>query len=326
MRISVTTMTLAAFLRMTCGWRNVALGLWAATLVVPAAGERPLRTQANPADYWVATDHLSRTLPGHEVAGPRRPGKVVGIFYFLWCGYHADRVHDVTKILATGEPEKHWGPKGATHFWGEPEYGYYHSSDPWVIRRDLQMLVNAGVDFIYLDVTNAILYEKTVDVLLETIRKMRSEEIPAPGVVFTTNTASGKVMNRIHERFYKGGKHDDLWFKWDGKPLIFGQEDDPELRPEVRSSFTIKFSWAWTKTKVEPNHWQWIDTSPQDYGWSDSPDKPEQIPVAVASHATNSIGRSHHKGSHPPVGPDYRTKFSAQGLHFEEQWLSLIHI
>ena len=167
-----------------------------------SAALQPARNR-NPADHWVATDALGRTLPEHREVGPRRPEKYVGIFYFVWNGHHASRVYDIPKILATGEPEKHWGPPGVTHFWSEPEQGYFHSSDPWVIRRDMQMLVNAGVDFIFLDVTNRRLFEDSVDALLKVIRQMRTERIPAPGVVFTTNTASGKTINRIYDRFYK---------------------------------------------------------------------------------------------------------------------------
>jgi hypothetical protein len=37
-------------------------------------------------DTWTATDALGRTLIGHEQAGPPRPDKFVGAFYFLWNG------------------------------------------------------------------------------------------------------------------------------------------------------------------------------------------------------------------------------------------------
>ena len=269
---------------------------------------------------WVATDALGRHLPVHRETGDRRPGKFVGIFYFVWVGNHTPKVYDITKILKVPEEERQWGPYKATHFGCEPEYSYFHSSDPWVIRRDMQMLVNAGVDFLFLDVTNGLIYEESVDALLGVIRAMRDKGIHAPGVVFTTNGGGGATINRIHDRFYKDGQHEDLWFQWDGKPVIFGTKDDPKIREELKDYFTIKRSWAWTATKTEPDHWQWLDTSPQDYGWSASPDIPEQIPVTAASHATNSIGRSYHDGAQPPVGPDYLTEFTSQGLHFEEQW------
>ncbi|MFT5130804.1 MAG: hypothetical protein ACI8W8_004435 [Rhodothermales bacterium] len=274
-----------------------------------------------PADNWVATDALGRSLPGHKETGDRRAEKYVGLFYFVWVGNHTQKVYDISKILEEqDESKRQWGPAHAYHFGCEPEQGYYHAADPWVIRRDMQMLVNADVDFLFLDVTNGLIYEDSVDALLAVIGQMRAEGIPAPQVTFVTNAASGRIMNRLYERFYKDPKRADLWFRWEGRPLIFGIADDPVLRKDVAEHFTIKRSWAWTATKKEPNHWQWLDSYPQDYGWSEFPEIPEQIPVAAASHASNSIGKSYRDGSQPPVGPKYLTEHTHRGLFFEEQW------
>jgi len=271
-------------------------------------------------DHWVATDALGRTLPSHSETGARRPGKYVGVFYFVWVGNHTQKVYDISKILKEEESERTWGPIGATHFWGEPEQGYFHASDPWVIRRDMQMLVNADVDFIFLDVTNTLIYPNTVDQLLKVIKQMRAEGIPAPEVVFMTNSASGRTMNRIYDRFCKDPAFKGLWFEWEDRPLIFGIASDPELRKELADYFTIKRSWAWTAAKTEPDHWQWQDTHPQDYGWSQAPDTADQIPVSAASHAANSMGKSYHNGRQPTVHPDYNTDHTHEGLYFEEQW------
>ncbi|MFK7849792.1 MAG: sulfatase-like hydrolase/transferase [Akkermansiaceae bacterium] len=285
--------------------------------------QAPAVHQAHTTDNWVATDALGRSLPGHSEVGDRRPEKHVGIFYFVWVGNDTGKVYDISKILVErDESKRRWGPEREYHFGCEPEYGYFHASDPWVIRRDMQMLANAGVDFLYIDVTNALIYEETVDQLLKVIQQMRKEGIPVPQVTFVTNAASGRIINRIYDRFYKNPKHRGIWFEWEGKPLIFGVADDPILRKEVGEHFTIKRSWAWTDAKKKPDHWQWLDTWPQDFGWSESPDVPDQIPVATASHASNSIGKSYQyrtKGS-PPVGPDYLTEKTGHGLFFEEQW------
>jgi hypothetical protein len=92
------------------------------------------------------------------------------------------------------------------------------------------------------------------------------------------------------------------------------------LRKELADYFTIKRSWAWTAAKTEPDHWQWQDTYPQNYGWSQSPDIADQMSVSAASHAANSMGKSYHDGRQPAVRPDYTTEFTHQGLYFEEQW------
>ena len=237
-----------------------------------------------PSDHWVATDALGRSLPTHAEAGDRRAGKYVGVFYFVWVGNHTQTVYDISKILKDKESERKWGPERAMHFACEPAYGYFHASDPWVLRRDMQMLANADIDFIYLDVTNKPLYEKTVEQLLKVISQMRREGIAAPQVSFVTNYQSGEHLNRLHDHFYKDPQYEGLWLEWEGRPLIFGVPRDPKLRKEVADYFTIKRCWAWTSARTRPNHWQWLDKYPQDYGWSKSPDIPDQIPVSAASH------------------------------------------
>lgn len=275
---------------------------------------------------WVVTDALGRTLSTYEDVGPIRENRKVGVFYYLWSGFHGTKVYDITKILQKNpvnpmSPNNlDWGPKGAFHFWGEPEYGYFRSEDPWVIQRDLQMLSNAQVDFIFFDVTNAFTYLETVKTLCEVSTSMRSQGIPTPEICFLTNSNSGKTMNSLYDEFYSKGLYKDLWFYWNGKPLIMGKPDDTVLRPEVRNFFTLKYSWAWTQTQTEPNHWQWLDKYPQDWGWSIQASKPEQITVSVAHHPSNPLGKSYHDGSQPEVDANYLTRFTNEGLQFEEQW------
>ena len=226
---------------------------------LPGAECVPAEDYADRVDNWVATDALGRTLPDHAQVGDRRPGKFVGIFYFVWVGNHTEKVYDISKILEESDESKRvWGPERAHHFGCEPEQGYFHASDPWVIRRDIQMLANADVDFLFLDVTNAVIYERTVDALLAMILQMRAEGIPAPQVTFVTNAASGKTMNRIYERFYRNPDNRGAWFEWKGKPLIFGIADDPVLRKEVAEFYTIKRSWAGPlrrKNRITGNGW-----------------------------------------------------------------------
>lgn len=35
-----------------------------------------------------ATDHLGRKLPGYDEVGGVKKDKIVGLFYYLWLGYH----------------------------------------------------------------------------------------------------------------------------------------------------------------------------------------------------------------------------------------------
>jgi hypothetical protein len=297
----------------------------------PAAGNVTPYSQ-DYVDNWVVTDGLGKQLPTFDEVGPKRDNKLVGVFYYIWQGFHGDKVYDITKIIANypSDPLNNinpaWGAPGAFHFWGEPEQGYYRAEDPWVIRRDLQMLSNAHVDFIYIDQTNAFTYLETVKTLCEVSLQMRMEGIYTPQIVFTTSSSSGQTMNSLYDEFYAQDLFSELWFKWDGKPLILGNFNDPVLRADVKAFFTIKYSWAWTNTKTEPNHWQWVDTYPQDYGWSTDPAVPEQIVVSMAQHPVSTTGSSYHNGAEPVVNANYLTDFTGQGLHSAEQWTRALQV
>jgi hypothetical protein len=183
-------------------------------------------------DTWVATDALGRTLPLFDIAGPIKKDqrRVVGIFYIAW---HRDQLAnlkspykaDVSKILAQA-PEarkdaKHplW-TEGSYH-WGEPETGYFLSKDEYVIRKDMSMLADAGVDVLVMDVTNAVRYWDEWDVIFPTMLKMREEGNRTPEFCFWAfNGPCITVVQDLYEKIYKEEKYKDLWFHWDGKPLL----------------------------------------------------------------------------------------------------------
>jgi hypothetical protein len=281
-------------------------------------------------DNWVATDALGRQLPSYDEAGAKRANKQVGMFYYLWLGTHYDKVYDTSKIIA-GYPSDPmspsnpgWSPTPATYFWGEPEVGYNRSEDPWVIRRDLQMLSNAHVDFLFFDTSNGYLYLDVVKTLCEVSLQMRKEGINTPQIAFLTN-AGAQTVNCLYDHFYAYKAYDELWFKWEGKPLLLGNMNEPALRPEVKDFFTIRHSWAWTDQTI-PQQWQWIDTYPQDYGWNTDPAVPEQVPVAVGSHSGINHGTSFNNNAQPPVNEKYLTEFTGQGLNFAEQWKRVFEV
>src|SRR5208283_4467311 len=106
-------------------------------------------------DTWVATDALGRRLPGYAEAGPPRPERFVGIFYFLWLGADVrGGPYDVTKLRAENPAHPAWGPLYAPHQWGESIFGYWLTEDPFVLCKHAQMLADAGVDTLLFDVTN----------------------------------------------------------------------------------------------------------------------------------------------------------------------------
>ena len=146
-----------------------------------------------------------------------------------------------------------------------------------------------------------------------------------PRIAFMVNTQAGKTADRLYKDLYEPGLHRDLWFTWEGKPLLIC--DPKEAGPELRRFFTLRRAhWPFTMVNT-PYAWHWEATYPQVYGYTTDPKTPEQVNVSVAQNlrvgdgkvtnmsAGNARGRSFHDGSmdRSPGAVD-------RGLNFQEQW------
>jgi hypothetical protein len=184
-------------------------------------------------DTWVATDALARSLPLTEEVGAPRAGKFVGVFYFLWLGEAGEAgPFDITRILAqdpTAIRNPHhplWGPELTPHHWGESIFGYYRSDDESVLRKHAQMLSDAGVDMIVFDVTNQLTYPRSWKTLCRVFDQMKREGNHVPQIAFLCPFwEPRKVVRELWEDLYSQRLYEDLWFRWEGKPLILA---DPE--------------------------------------------------------------------------------------------------
>jgi hypothetical protein len=295
------------------------------------------RPQAGAGVAWSVTDDLGRTLPGVKDAGPLKHDRFVGIFYFLWLNErdnkspHWNGPYDVSRILqadpdALKKPDSPlWGPIGRSHYWGEPLCGYYCSQDPWVVRRHAMLLADAGIDTLIFDTTNAITYRDTYMKLCEVFRQMRQEGEQTPQITFMVNTEAGKTAQALYDELYKPGLYSELWFRWQGKPLLIC--DPEEASPELRKFFTLRAAHWPLKLVNTKNRWHWESTYPQVYSYAEDPDKPEQVNVAVAQNlrvsdgaVTNmsngdARGRSFHDGK-----MDTSPGAVNHGYNFQEQW------
>lgn len=178
-----------------------------------------------------ASDDYDRSFTACDTENRSR---YVGIFFFLTLGYHSNHsgIYDISKITDYGRDIDAFfsntedSPVGAAHFWGEPIWGYYRSDDPWVITKQVEMLTMAGLDFIALDVSNMVLYENTVDTLLEILLRFQEQGWSVPKVWFYCNQQSAETMDdkevikKVYERWYTQERFADLWFAPNGKPLI----------------------------------------------------------------------------------------------------------
>jgi len=270
-------------------------------------------------DTWAATDALGRVLPMAEEVGAPAPNRTVGIFYFNWhAAFGNPAVHDIAKILAANPTAPAWGPVHAPHYWSEPRFGYYRPDDPWVIRKQMQLLGDAGVDVLILDATNAFTYDAEREALCTVLEQMQAEGQRVPKIAMFPYANHHPVVQHLWETFYKPGKHHSTWFQWKGKPLILTPTEG--LSEEVKGFFTLRTSWAWTRGHAwfgdGKDKWPWLDFVPQVPGWHEAPDKAECVPVGVSQHVTNNIGRSFHNSAQPAPAESR----PEQGLYFQEQW------
>ncbi|MBL7647163.1 MAG: hypothetical protein JNK74_13330 [Candidatus Hydrogenedentes bacterium] len=288
----------------------------------------------NPGVPWPATDALGRRLPTADEVGPSKPDRFVGIFYFLWNGQHdgsTEGPFDVSKIMAahpdalqtpTSPP---WGPAGHMHFWNEPLFGYYRNADPWVLRRHAHLLADAGVDVLIFDTTNRVTYKDVYMKLCEVFTEVRAAGGHTPQITFMTNTEAGATADELYKDLYEPGLYKELWFHWEGKPLLIV---DPAAASEtVKGFFTLrKAHWPFEMVNTE-RAWHWEATYPQPYGFTDDPNKPEQVNVSVAQNLRASDGkvtdmsrgdargRTFHKGA-----IDRSPDAILHGYNFAEQW------
>ncbi len=287
----------------------------------------------------MATDALGRTLPTAGECPLKDDGKprTVGIFYITW---HTQGQHngleyraDVSKVLqADPEARREWDNSqwtGPSYHWGEPEYGYFLSKDKYVIRHDISMLADAGVDVLIMDVTNAVLYWDEWEVLFSTMQEMKAEGNKVPSFCFWAfNGNVITVVKKLYEEFYKTPKYQDLWFQWDGKPLLLyngtpsvdanpngGEKNLSDYPQEIKDFFTLRTMW-W-------GYWKWagerfVGTEDKwsfgyDLGTSEvaalSPEelcsrhngRMEEMAVTAAQHPMSIIGKSWSRKGGEPV-------------------------
>ena len=151
------------------------------------------------------------------------------------------------------------------------------------------MLADAGVDTLIFDTTNAVIYHDIFMKLCEVYAAVRKEGGRTPQIAFMVNTKAGETAQKIYDGLYKPGHYADLWFRWQGKPLMIC--DPKEASPELQKFFTLrKAHWPFEMVNT-PYAWHWEAAYPQPYGYTDDPKKPEQVNVSVAQNLRASDGR-----------------------------------
>ncbi len=287
---------------------------------------------------WVATDDLGRTTAmGSQTSAPKEQ-KYVGIFYFLCVTGAGIHVQDNTKIyLESGVDglKNYLKQNGGEAYWAEPYFGYYRNTDTWVYRKHAYMLEAAGVDFVFLDISNSETFDEAHLALFDTWLQIRKEGGQTPQICFLTGDNEGRLeshMKRLLRTVYSEknySKYEELFFLWEGKPLIFG--NTANLSDEMKQTlenFTVRGCWAW---QDRDGYWSWLqevkyneETGEYYMDPGRDPDGNfEQLAVAMGHHPSTSKGRSFVKGVQPNNGKndfEFSSDTARLGLGFASQF------
>ena len=306
------------------------------------------------ADTWEATDMLGRRIAPPEEC-PERRDREVGMFYWIW---HENNSKydgfDIQKELAKypeAEFDEHHPIWSTFHaHWSEPGFGFYRNSDPYVIRKHMIMLANAGVDYLTFDFTNgAYMHKEGLLSVLEGMRLAKLDGIKVPKFMFMMSffpcIHTYFMLRTVYQELYKPGFYSDLWYEVDGKPVVmafpesfdreygeikpsYGAMDD-KMIAEIKEFFTFRPAMSrYDIGATRPDNWGWLQEYPQ-HRFGEKPDGTcEQMTVGGSLNKTDdppynrynipgSYGRSYTaKYGFSKLGPDsYK-----EGHGFKEQF------
>ncbi len=317
-------------------------------------------------ETWAMTDGLGRTMPMKAEVGEKDNTKFVGMFYWTWhtnfgswlsaknateiLAEHPEILYDFNSPVWESEPDY---PDGRPFFWNEPIWGYYSDLDEYVIRKNAELLADAGVDVIFFDCTNdTATWDNTCLKLFEVFEKAKEDGVNVPKMAYmlpfsadrNTTTVS---LKHLYNEIYSQGKYKDLWFMWDGKPMIMAHskalKKTDKLEKEILEFFTFRTNDPSYFTSDKPfsqKTWGWCSDYPQaKYGYSLN-GRVEQMCVSVAQNAKdgklsaqnaegNVQGRSFTHGDYgysynyggKTINVDKNIENSDYyGLNFQQQW------
>ncbi len=293
----------------------------------------------------VGVDQYGRSF---ETISGYKKDRQVGIFYWPWIGQpYASGIYDATKILSmpnglhtlTKTSDSEVSPDGQMHYWGKPLWGYYNSDDEWVIRKQMQMLTIAGIDFIFFDTTNALIYSNVALKVCAVLDEMLKAGWKAPKVVFYTHSHSFQTVRDLYHAIYQPRHYPDTWYCVNGKPMIIAYtnaEDDLKeaasrkdmgynpgvLSPEILSFFHFVKP-QWPSDPIFEDGFPWIEWKfPQPYHSIS-----KVMNVTVASHPMVPMSFSLTRKNWvnwgrgwDPVAKTNRAEGIDKGSFFQAQW------
>lgn len=274
-------------------------------------------------DATVAADGVGRTL---STKGSGDNGRQVAVFYTL--GADGTTVPQIFEdVLNAGDSLTY----GLHYWWAKPMFGYYHTSDDYILRKHIEMLTYADVDYLVFDTTNGMAFTTEALKVMKLLHEYRAQGWDAPQVAFYTNTDSVSTILTIYSDIYEQNKYPDTWYMVDGKPLIIGTA----LPTSCKNFFTFRAS-QWPGVADVEGAYPWIDFQDVARVRYDFNGEHGVIPVSVAQNSSSfmsdnvlygltsktggSRGRSYHNGD------DNITDDSIlYGYNFQEEWDTAIN-
>ncbi len=318
-------------------------------------------------DTFAATDALGRKVADFSEAGEVKSGKHdVAIMYWDWSGGRALSTATPVKpsnaripseiIAANPDAKDDYNHKAwdtnAAYYWAEPLFGYTGSYDYFKFRRHAEMLAMAGVDAIFLDMSNEDhIYVDTTNLLFQAFYDAKKDGIDVPRVSVLDSWASDykqreMQIKALYLNYIKSGKYTELWYTWDGKPVLFGDTtreylstrsfgsgdtENDRLLNEIFDSCTVRSSGSRTAGEAtdDDKSWLWLQSYPQT-AWNVEEDgRVESMSLGVAINQSYvyeyekvgvfsdpyTRGRSYTEA----FGEDYRPGAMNEGYFFREQ-------
>lgn len=268
-------------------------------------GNLPDTSDSIDPSLWVAVDGLGRELSTNKTKSSSHQ-RDVGIFFWTWHLYN-DRdnvvnVNNINKANPTRKNDYAWWnnyvskkPGSNIYWWNESIYNYYMSEE-YVLRKQAELLADAGIDFVVFDCTNGdVNYTEPYELLLKVWKKAKEDGVKVPKIAFMLPFAYSydtyDSFMYLYNRTYNPSssnyqKYSDLYYKLDGKPLVLlNSSGAPNDMISVLNNFTVRAVNTGSKLVATgaQSKWGWLCSYPQAY-YRKSNGKTEQITVSVAQN------------------------------------------